>query len=168
MNPLWFLPMIMSVFGGIQQYKAGKEMENFAGEQERMAVENKRLADEETAEKVRRQDLKDKRLLGSARARAAASGVELAGTVSGYIDFMGETQSDELEWMKRAGASKSRLDLQAGMLQAKQTRLSAQQQKAGAFGSISQAASFGLQSGMFGPAPSFGGGSITGMARMTR
>jgi len=153
MNPLWFIPMIMSVFGGIQEYKAGKEMDALAGEQERLAVENKRLEDEETAEKIRRQEIKDKQLLGSARARAAASGVELSGTVGGYLDFMDDTQGDEIAWMRKAGASRSRLNLQAGLLDAKRTRLGAKQQKTGAFNAIGTVGMFGLQSGMFGEAP---------------
>lgn len=150
MNPLFFLPMIMTVFGGVQQYKAGKEMEQMAAQQEKLAHENKALAEAELEEGIKRQERKDKMLRGSAKARAAASGARVSGSVEGYLDFMEDVQTDDIAWMRKAGMSRARMDLSAGLLQAQQTRLSGKQQKYSAYSSIGQLGLYGAQAGLFG------------------
>ncbi len=146
----WLIPALLSVWGGIQQYKAGQDMENSAGQQERMAAENRQLEEQELTESIRRKEITDKRLRGKALSLAAASGAEVSGSAADYLEFINTTQSDEVNWMRKAGLSKARLNYQAGMLSAQQTRISAKQSKAALFSSIGQAGFTLAGSGFFG------------------
>ena len=160
MNPLWFIPAIMSVFGGVQDYKAGKEMENLAREQELMAEQNAALEQQELTENVRRENLRNSQIKGSAAAKAAASGRRVEGSLSSYLDFIEEEQGREVDWMRSSGASRIRLNRQAAMNQARSTRLQARAKKRGLYTGLLGAASTLGKGGLFSPSTSTPTGGI--------
>lgn len=149
MNPLWFIPAIMSVFGGVQDYQAGKDMESLARQQELMAEENAMLEQKELDENVRRQNLRDAQVRGSAQAKAAASGQRVEGSLSNYLDFIDEEQSREIDWMKTAGASRIRLNKQAANNQARSLRIQAKTRKRGLYSGLLKGASMLGAGGLF-------------------
>ena len=129
MNELWFIPAIMSIFGGINDYKAGKELEGVARQQELQAEENAVLEQKELDENIRRQKIQDDRVKASAISKAAASGARIEGSTSQYIDYIGEEQGRQLDWMADAGTSRIRLNKQSALLDAQTTRIQAKSQK---------------------------------------
>ena len=124
----WYFPAVMSVIGGIQGYSAGQEMQELADEQERLAEQNALLERRELREQVRRQAAEDRRVRSAALARAAASGARIEGSVADYLTHMEEEQTRQLNWLQEAGASRIRLNLQAGERQADATRIRASTQ----------------------------------------
>ncbi len=156
MNPLWFVPAILSVFGGVQDYEAGKEMQSLAREQELMAEENAALEQRELDENVRRQKNRDAQVRGSAAAKAAASGQRVEGTLSDYLSFIESEQGRELDWMESAGASRIRLNKQAAMNQARSLRINADAKKNGLYTGFLQGLSYLGQGGLFSSAPGVG------------
>ena len=115
------MPWVMlavTIFGAIQGYQAGKEQEELAEQQALLADRNMVLQKQELNEQVRRQGDEDRRLRASAKARAAASGAELSGSPLAYLDYMEEEQGRQLNWMKTAGASRIRLQLEGDLLRA--------------------------------------------------
>ncbi len=158
MNPLWFIPAIMSVFGGVQDYKAGKQMESLAREQELLAEENAALEQRELDENVRRQNNRDAQLRGSAAAKAAASGQRVEGSLSDYLSYIENEQSREIDWMQAAGASRIRLNKQAARNQARSLRIEAGSKKSGLYTGMLQGLSYLGTGGMFsGPGQLAGG-----------
>lgn len=124
MNWWSMIPAVLSVFGGIQGYDAGKEMESLGKEQDLMAEENAILEKRELQEQVRRQDDEDRRLRASATARGAASGADVgSGSIAGYIGYMKEEQGRQMDWLKESGASAIRLRLQGAKMEARATRM---------------------------------------------
>lgn len=124
----WYAPAVMSVLGGIQGYNTGREMEELADEQERLAERNALLERRELREQVRRQALEDQRIRSAALARAAASGARVEGSVADYLEYMADEQDRQLAWLQEAGASRIRLNLEAGRRQADSTRIQASTQ----------------------------------------
>lgn len=162
----WAIPAMLSVYGGMQQYSAGKEMEALAQQQRLLAEKNEVLETKQLEEEMRRQDIKDKQIAGAARARAAASGVEIThGSASDYLEFIHREQTTEMKWMKSAGESRIRLRKQYAMLDAATLEMQAKQQKQGLYTGIIQAFSFMGQGGLFtstgGGAGAFTGSSFT-------
>lgn len=157
---MWLVPAIMSVFGGIQGYESGRQMESQADEMERLAERNSLLERRELAEQVRRQTEEDYRIRSAALARAAASGVRVSGSVADYLDYMEDEQARQLRWLKTAGASRIRLNLEAGKTQADATRTRAETQKWGsliqgfttAFGYMNQGGFFTKETKAWKPA----------------
>jgi hypothetical protein len=129
----WMVPAAMSIFGGLQGMKAGKEQKKLAKEQILMAEQNAVLAQRELDEQVRRTELENKRIRSSAKARAAASGARLEGTPMEYLDYMEGEQERQLDWMKTAGASRIRLDLQGEKSRAKALKIQGQNQRTSSF-----------------------------------
>ena len=127
----WLIPAALSVFGAIQGYEAGKDMEKQADEMDRLAEKNALLKRRELTEQVRRQAEEDKRLRSAALARAAASGARVTGSVADYLDYMEDEQARQLDWLRTAGASRIRLDLEAEKRSADATRTRAETQKWG-------------------------------------
>lgn len=155
---MWWIPAAISMFGGILGQQAGKSVESLGRDQQRLADENALLAKRELQEQVRRQDLEDRRLLASALARGAASGAVVAsGSIAAHLLFMETEQERQLNWMKTAGASKIRLQLQADKLRASATILEGKTQQwssmlkgiGGAFSYADQGGAF-AKGGMFG------------------
>lgn len=117
------IPAVMSVFGAIEGYEAGKDMEALGKKQGLMAEENAVLAKRELQEQARRQSDDDRRLRASATARGAASGAELSGSIAGYIGYMEEEQGRQMTWLRESGASRIRLDLQGAKIEAEATKI---------------------------------------------
>lgn len=141
----------MSIFGAIQGYRAGEEMEDLAREEELLADKNALLADRELQEQVRRQEKEDTRLRGRARARAAASGAEISsGSLATALEYQEEEQGRQLNWMKTAGASRIRLQLQGDKLRAKAGMIKASNQKwSSLFQGFGSAAGYADKGGLF-------------------
>jgi len=158
MNPLWFIPAIMSVFGGVQDYKAGKEMESLAREQELMAEENAALEQRELDENVRRQENRDALVRGSAAAKAGASGRRVEGSLSDYLGYISDEQGRQVDWMETAGASRIRLNRQSANLQTQALRLQAKDKKSGLLSGFMQGVSMLGQGGLFGAGAGSSGG----------
>ncbi len=159
----WLIPAALSVFGAVKQYQAGKEMKDLAGRQEQQAAQNRELEIQQLAENVRRQDIADSRLRGSAMAKAAASGAEVTGSVSDYLGYIESEQSLEMQWMQRAGKTRADLNYSSGMSQAESTRVSGKSQQYAAFGQAAGAFSFldkgGFLGGTGGAATTAGAGA---------
>jgi len=130
-NPLWFLSAASSLFGGVQQYRSGKETEKVAAQQRLMAEENEQLERRELDEMKRRQENKNAQVRGSALARTAASGAEVSGSAADYLAYMETEQSREMDWMEEAGASRIRLNKQAAILESQATKIQGRSQQAG-------------------------------------
>ena len=107
-------------------------------------------------EQVRRQNLQDRRLRASALARGAASGAEVgSGSVATEMQFMEDEQAYELNWLKTAGASKIRLQLQGDKLRAGVTIQQGQtQQWSSVVQGLTSAFMFADAGGMFTTSPS--------------
>lgn len=129
----WLIPAAASVFGGLQGMKSGKQTQRLAKEQVLLAEQNAQLQQRELDEQVRRQEIQDKKTKSSALARGAASGARVEGSVSGYLTHMEEEQDRQLDWMKTAGASRIRLDLEGQKMRAKALSIQGKNQSSSAF-----------------------------------
>ncbi len=124
----WLFPAAMSIFGGIQGYNSAQQMKSLADEQAKLGERNALLARRELAEQVRRQTEEDRLLRSAALARAAASGVEISGSVASYLEYIETEQTRQLDWLKTAGASRIRLDLESSRISASANRSRANSQ----------------------------------------
>jgi len=124
-----YVPAVMSIFGGLLGYGSASENRRLAREQRIQAEQNSLLEARELREQVRRQAEQNLRLRSSALARAAASGAKIiTGSVAFYLDYMETEQDRQLDWLKTAGASRIRINLNAGIAQADATRIRAESQ----------------------------------------
>lgn len=98
----WFAPVaaVFTVVQGISSIQAGRQAK-------RTAKANAELARLETEEEIRRTRKMQQREEALARAKAAASGVSEGGSMSSYIKEMEQENSRQLEWMRKAGRSRS-------------------------------------------------------------
>lgn len=130
-NGASLFPAAMSIFGAIQGYQGGQDMEANADEMARLAESNRLLAARELQEQVRRQAEEDYRIRSAALARAAASGARVEGSVADYLDYMEDEQARQLRWLRQAGASRIRLQYQSDMNNVSALRTRANTQKWG-------------------------------------
>lgn len=150
MSNIWLVPAVMSVFGALQGYEAGREMDNLADERERLAERNALLARRDLAEKVRRQAEEDYRLRSAALARAAATGVRVSGSVADYLEYMEDEQARQLRWLRTSGASRIRLELEGAKRDADSLRIRASSQRWGSLvGGFTRAFDFLDRGGYF-------------------
>lgn len=146
-----WLPMAMSIFGGVVGYQGGREMEKLGRDQEKQAEENALFEKKELQEQVRRQEDEDQRLRSAALARGAASGATISGSIADYLGYMEDEQTRQLNWTKTAGASRIRLNLQAAKSQAEATKIRGETQKwTSLFSGVGHAAAYGDRAGVFG------------------
>ena len=115
----------VAFLGAAQQRSAGRKAEA-------IGEANARRESEEAAEATRRLKLEQEKVLSETRARAAASGVTSEGTVEAYLGEMEKNFSDELDWIKKSGAS-------AANIQRRQGAYQRQQADAQAWGTIANA-----------------------------
>lgn len=66
---------------------------------------NERAQQAENAETERRAALTNKQTESLARAKAAASGAAMTGSVSDYLSFLEAENLEEFEWLQKSGAS---------------------------------------------------------------
>ena len=104
----------------------------------KQAKANARLEEQQTIEEARRMAKQQKRNLAMARAMSAAGGVR-GETVSGYLTEMKEEQTAQLEWLKKAGASRASMYRSQG-------NLALTQGLAGAASTAASAVSAGVKS----------------------
>ncbi len=150
MTVSYLFPAVMSIFGGIQGYNAAQELRSIAREEERLGERNALLARRELAEQIRRQTEEDRLIRSAALARAAASGAKVSGSVADYLDYMETEQNRQLEWLRTAGATRIRLELEAVRISAAATRSQASAQGfAALFAGFAGAFSFMDKGGFF-------------------
>lgn len=151
MNP-WAIPAILSIFGGVEGYDAGRDVTALGRDQELMAEENRILAKRELQEKVRRQSAEDQRLQSAALAAGAASGAKVgSGSIATHLAYMEDEQGRQLNWLKTSGASRIRLDFQGAMIRARATKMQGKSQGIAALlGGFTRAFGFMDKGGMFG------------------
>lgn len=144
-----WLPIVMSIFGALEGASAGGDMMALGREQEKLAEKNALLDKRQLQEETRRQAAEDRRIRGSALARAAASGMKISGSVSASLEYLEEEQGRQLDWLKTAGASRIRLRLEAGKLAGKATQIKGRSQQLGSlFQGVSSAFGYANQGGM--------------------
>ena len=116
-------PMIfLTIASGLMQYQQGQRA---ADAQEAIARENARRKALETEEAIRRQRAEADKQEAQARARAAASGVTVSGSISEYLMAMEEANADKIAWLRKAGYSQADIIEKEGSLQADITRTNA-------------------------------------------
>ena len=156
----WLIPALFSLAGGVAGMQGGREVEGLAAQQDLMAEENALLEQRELDESVRRQERENSQLKGKALARAAASGARIEGGVSDYLEYYEGELDKDVDWMKTSGASRIRLNLQAGKLQAQSTRISGKAQQRtsmwnGLLGAADAFSSSGFAKDMFKSKPTY-------------
>jgi hypothetical protein len=144
------IPMAISLIGSMKGMQAGEEMQDLAYQQGLIAEQNAVLEKRELQETVRRKEAEDRRLQGTALARAAGSGARVEGSVKGYLDYMDEESGRQLDWLKSAGASRIRLKLAAEKLRVQASMQAGESQSTSAlFGGLTSMFSSGMAGGLF-------------------
>lgn len=125
----------VSIVGGIQQIRAGKEAAKdakaAAAEQERIARENAAADEAETMEEKRRAQIEFDEESALRRARASGSGID-TDTESSMDIFMGAQEdkyNKEIDWMLQASKSRQRKILSEARYAAGVTRAQGKQAK---------------------------------------
>ena len=96
-----------TAFSAYQQYEGAKDAEQLAKEQaDRQKAEAEEMARRAEKDASRQESL--------ARARAAASGIGAGGSTALYMSELEKTQREEIDWIRRAGASQARLTRKEG------------------------------------------------------
>jgi len=102
---------VVLAIAAAQQYSAGKKADGIADA-------NAKREEEEATEAARKLKLQQDRILGETRARSAASGIDAdSGTVQAYMSEMQKNFSDELDWIKKSGASAADIRRREGSYQ---------------------------------------------------
>ena len=116
----------IGAFGAAKSYSESKKAakgQRRAGEEARgIAAENAKRIEAETAESARRLKGQQDSNLSEAKARAAASGVNMRGSQGGFISNLASSYQQERDWLKKSGASKATIERRTGdyaVLQAK-------------------------------------------------
>ena len=126
--------IIAAIIGAASSAYAANEQRKAAQMAEAIADDNARLSKMETEQTIRnlKQDQEAQQSL--ALARAAASGVE-GYSVDSYMEQLKATGLEELEWLEAVGATRYRAAKASGQFAAAQAR-------AGAWGSLGDAAQY--------------------------
>lgn len=125
------IPIVISVAGAYLSYKsqqdAASDQEKMAREnarQQEMAAEmNARRVSQETDEESRRMSKMQREQEATARAKAAASGVQQSGSISEYLEGMMSENQAQLDWHKKSGQSRVDEILWTGQSQADLSRM---------------------------------------------
>ncbi len=112
------LPYLMV---GIQAYGM-YSTDEAADDQEDIARENADRQRMESEEAVRRLTKRQEQSESQAKAMAAASGVQVSGSIEDYLDIMQKTNKSEADWLKKSGLSAASIMQREGELQADMTR----------------------------------------------
>ena len=135
---------VATIFGVGAQASANRKAEKRADEQAAaekvLAAEEAASIESETAESVRRAKDKAAKAEGTSRARAAASGVRLDGSLGLSLDSMSDEHTRQIEWMATAGASRARLALLGGEMRSDAASARADQFQAQTWGAIATGA----------------------------
>ena len=130
-----------SVFSFMEQESAADEARQIAKEQAREA---ERAAKAETEEQARRLEAQQSRQRATARARAAASGIDpRVGSTNLFIQEMAKEQQAQLDWLRESGYQRSREERERILSQGVFAESTAQQRAYGSVGAaFSQLPSF--------------------------
>ena len=110
--PLWLLPALgilgaaTSLIGGIQ---AKRQAEQSAADQRREGEMEARQLEAEGFEQVRRDKLANREINSEGLKRAAASDVQVSGSVSAHLKKVKDEQAKELSWLRDSVVSRSDL-----------------------------------------------------------
>ncbi|RKX23508.1 MAG: hypothetical protein DRP45_10410 [Candidatus Zixiibacteriota bacterium] len=150
--------MVVSALGTAYSIKssmdAAKSQDRAAAEAERMGRENAANIEAETqrSKTVLREEQMSKE--GEARAKAAASGATVTGSLGESLDYMGKQHRDEIAWLGKSGTSRANLAKLEGGYQGMIGRNQASSTRAGAIGSAISGAGttygYGKEAGWFG------------------
>ena len=117
-------------YSAYQQHAAAEDVE-------KIAKKNAELAEQEAEEQARRLEKQQARELSMAKAKAAASGVDItSGSISDYLTEMEDWQKEELDWIRTTGRT-------SGQSYRDQGRIASQSAKTGAWQSLGQMFSYG-------------------------
>jgi len=130
-----YIGLVLTALSAVQQYRAGQKAEA-AGE------ENARRIRAETEEKARRTKKGQEAKMGTARARAAASGTADGGSQDIYMSEMEKEFGIELDWLRASGAGQAESAKRGG-------QVARQQATAGAIGSMASAFGTAYGQGLF-------------------
>lgn len=81
---------------------------------DKLAQANARLQERQTAEEARRLSKEQSKVESTAKARAAAGGIEVSGSQSLFLQDMKKEHSRELTWLQSSGRSKAAVTRQGG------------------------------------------------------
>ncbi len=95
--------------------------ERAASEQKKIAAANAARIKAENEEALRRLKKQQAATMAEARARAAASGVQVEGTQKSYLEEMKEAFKSETDWLRDSGASQAYITQREGTLRAQTT-----------------------------------------------
>lgn len=121
--------------------KASKRAEQAALDEKDLAAQEAAAIEAETTESVRRAKDKAARVEGESRARAAASGARLSGSLGISLDYMSEENARQIDWMGKAGASRARMALMGGDMRSQAQSARADAFTAQAWGSLASGVS---------------------------
>ena len=148
---------IATVFGTISKMNAAKKAENranqAAADELELSREEAAAIEAETAESTRRAKDQADKAEGTSRARAAASGVTLDGSLGIALGSMEEEHDRQINWMATAGASRARMALLGGEM-----RSSAQLARGDAFSAQVWGSAFAGASSLYSAGGSEGAG----------
>jgi len=132
-------PAIMAVSAVLGAATAGYsayEQHQAAGEAEDIAKKNAQLAQQQADEEARRVAKTQARELALAKAKAAASGVDItSGSLDAYLADLEDWQKDELDWIRKTGKLRVSATLDQG-------KLASQTAKTQAWGSLGEMFSY--------------------------
>lgn len=142
------VPIVISVIGTYMAYKSQQDAasaqekigrEN-ARQQEMAAEMNARRVSQETDEEARRMSKMQSEQEAGARAKAAASGVKMSGSISDYLEGMMTENKAQLDWQQKSGKSKVDEILWTGQSGANLSRMESKYKsdasKAGSYASL--------------------------------
>lgn len=135
------LTAAVAVYGASEAHRGAEAQKKAAREAERLGKLEEERAKAETAESVSRAQKAQEQLQSMTRARIAASGVSATGSMSAYLDEMMKTHKGELDWMKKAGATRADAASMEGRYAAQTGRAAAKSSAAGAASSWGSAIS---------------------------
>lgn len=130
----------MSLMQASAQRDASKLTAKMAGMTRQLSKQNEVTIQANNAEEQYRLQKNQTFVYSEAVARAAASGVILDGSSAIYLKDLRDTQTNELEWLKRVGDQQVRQEEINGILGYQSGLGQAAAQKAAAIGSVGQAA----------------------------
>lgn len=142
---------VATIFSAAVSYsaanKASRRADEAAAAEKEMAIQEAAAIEAETAESVRRAKDAAAKAEGTSRARAAASGLELDGSLGLSLSDMSQEHMRQIDWMAKAGASRARMAIMGGDLRSDAQSARADQFTAQSWGAISSGVSGGYTAG---------------------
>ena len=128
--------------------KAEKALDKAAERTSALNALNERAQSAENAETERRTLAQSQQTESLARAKAAASGASLTGSMASYLSFLEKENLQQFEWLKTSGAAKLSSMQAAGASNVRALKTQADAQGDLAKGAVLEGASSTFQTGM--------------------